>query len=85
MIFDVKNTAGKKVKVYCRKGLEIKAATKYNTKTREVEMFLMGVSESGQKLVLTRSLKRGQTFPRQAIKVKVKIQGSFIIVDGKRY
>lgn len=87
MIFNVKNTAGlgKKCKVYAHVGLEIKAATKYNTRTREVEMFLMGKSTTGTPMVLTKPLKRGRMWPREAIKVKIKIPGSYIVVDGKKY
>lgn len=88
MIFNVKNTAGKKVKVYAYPGLQIKAATKYNTRTREIEMFLLGETDNGQKRVLTvpdKVTKRNQLFPRKTLKVKVKIPGSFILVNGKKY
>lgn len=85
MIFNVKNTAGKKVKVYAYVGLEIKAVTKYNTRTREIEMFLMGETEKGQKRILTAPASRNRMFPRKVLKTKIKIPGSFIVVNGKKY
>jgi hypothetical protein len=85
MIFNVKNTIGKKVKVYAHPGVEIKDVTKYNTRTREIEILLFGFTGDGGRRVITKPAKKGYLFPRKVVKVKVKIPYSFIIVNGKRY
>lgn len=85
MIFDVKNTKGKKVKVYDQTGLEIKTAFKYNTRTREVHMYLTGTSAAGKTRIVTTPVSKKSTYPRQVVKFKLKIPGSFIIVNGKKY
>ena len=86
MIFNAKNTfsKGKKATVYAHPGLQIKAATSYNTKTREIELYVLGQTSNGQTRIVTKPTTKNM-FPRKPIKVKIKIPGSFIIVDGKRY
>lgn len=85
MIFTVENTKGKKATVYDQTGLELNAAVKYNTRTREVTLLLTGISANGKRRVVTKPVKRSSTYPREVIKVKVKIPGSFIVVDGKKF
>lgn len=90
MIFNVRNTAGKgkKVQVFDAQGTLIGSCFRYNTKTKEVSMFLTGKHPTVKnKRVLMKSIK-----PRvkgglswATMKIKVKIPGSYIIVDGKKY
>lgn len=86
MIYNAKNTAGlgRKCRVYAYAGLEIKGVTKYNTRTREVEFLLFGYTSGGERRVLTTPVTK-QLFPRKVVKMKVKIPGSFIMINGKRY
>lgn len=85
MVFTTKNTKGKKVKIFDAAGVQISAASKYNTRTREVTFYLTGKDAGGKTRVVTKSLKKGCTFPREVVEFKVKIPGSFIIVNGKRF
>ena len=88
MIFNVKNTKGKKAILYDAKGTPIKGAFKYNTKTREVSMYLTGRSSNTNKLkTLMKSVKPKAGLSRgwETLRVTVKIPGSWIIVDGKKY
>jgi hypothetical protein len=86
MIFNVKNTAGmgRRVKVFAYAGLEIRAVTKYNTRTREVEFFVLGYTANGTTRALTEPTG-DKLFPRKVVKMKLKLPGSFIVVDGKKY
>ena len=90
MIFDVKNTfgKGKKATVYDAQGTAIPSAFKYNTKTREVSMYLTGKNSTvSTKKILMKSVKPrlGLSLAWEVLKVTVKIPGSWIIVDGKKY
>lgn len=83
MILDIKSTKGKNVKVYDAHGCLIGACYKYNTKTREVWMFLTGRTEKGVPKILCKLVKETKTSKRWAtLKVKLKIPGSYAIVDG---
>lgn len=87
MIFDTINTASKKVKLYDAQGVEITTCFRYNTKTREAELYLTGKKTSTVKhTILTKKKKTskpGQHF--SVLKIKVKIPGSYIVVDGVKY
>lgn len=85
MIFEAKNTKGK-ARVYDQTGLYIRAVTKYNTRTREATILLLGKNiYDGKERVITFPLKRNKSYPRKALTVKVKIPGSYLTLNGKRY
>jgi hypothetical protein len=86
MIFDTKNTAGKKVEVYSYNGVKISAVKKYNTKTREAVIFLIGEDKKGNKRAAT-SIKKKTKYrlAMDVVTVKVKLRGSYILVNGKKY
>lgn len=87
MIFSAKNIRSKSAKVYDAHGILIGAAFRYDTKTREVSIFLTGRNDKNEPRVLcrlaTKQPKTGKSW--KALKVKVKIPGSYIIIDGKKY
>lgn len=90
MIFDTKNTKGKgtNVQVFDAQGLLIPSAFKYNTRTRAVSMYLTGRHPTNKnRSVLTKKIrpKKGQSLAWEILKVTVKIPGSYIVVDGKKY
>lgn len=87
MVFDVKNTKGKKVKIYDSRGTQILNAFKYNTRTREVSLYLYGKNALNKDSVVmfNRSHKDKKGYTHDLVRVKVKVPGSFIIVNGKRY
>lgn len=91
MILTVKNTAGKgkKVKIFDARGTVIPGVVQYNTKTREVIMFLGGPTNSKGKSIILVSRKESKSrfYSSVAFKllsVKVKIPGSYAIVNGKK-
>lgn len=86
MIFNPKNTAGKKVTVFAHRGAYIvKDVKKYNTRTREVTIYVRVEGLDGAKRVLTVPVKRGHMHPRKIATVTIKIPDSYIVVGGKRY
>ena len=90
MIFNVKNTAGmgKKCAVYDAQGTKISSCFRYDTKTREVSMFLTGHHPKiKNKKVLTKRIRARKPYVMAwaTLKVKVKIPGSYIVVDGVKY
>lgn len=85
MIFTTENTAGKKVEIFDAQGSTIPWATKYNTKTREVTMFLVGKKKNGQKGSTKLLMKSVGTTQWKPLSVKIKIPGSYIVVDGTKY
>jgi len=88
MIFNVENTRKKKVKVYDAGGVEIDYCYSYNTKTREAKLYLTGnrPNKTGRS-VLKKTLKPTKKFAMRwaLLKATVKIPGSYIVVNGKRY
>lgn len=86
MVFTVKNTKNKKVKVFDVAGTLIGGVTKYNTKTREATLFLIGTTTDKSRMVVSTLGKlTGNGFQRKPVSVKVKLPGSFIMVNNKKY
>lgn len=88
MIFNIKNTSGKKVKLYDAQGTQILGCYRYNTKTRETSLYLTGQHPKiKHKKTLTKRIKprKGESMAWATLKVKVKIPGSYIVVDGVKY
>ena len=80
MIFESKKLNGKKAMVYDSKGNRITTCFKYNTKTREAFLFLLALKpKSNEQTLLLCFDKKGKI-----VKAKVKLPGSYILVDGKR-
>lgn len=75
MFFDLKNTKGKKVKVFDPFGNLIKAATYYDPVSREVEFYATSTKDP---------LKFACPYGR-LIKVRCHMIGSWIEIDGVRY
>ncbi len=84
MIIKASTFKGKKAKVFDASGSLIGSAYAYNTKTREVSMYLIGTSLSGSVKILL-AKKRSLNYQRRALTVKVKIPGSYLMLSGKKY
>ena len=90
MIFNVKNTAGmgKRATLYDAFGTEILACYRYDTRTREASLYLTGKHpkiEAKKTLMKRIKPRKGQSMAWATLKVKVKIPGSYIVVDGVKY
>ena len=84
MIFEAGTAQGKKTEVFDAMGHLIGSCFKYNSKTRVVEMFLT-VVKSKKGPARTMMMKEVGKGSWQAVKIKVKVPGSYAIMDGKRY
>lgn len=88
MIFNVKNTRGKTVKVHDVRGTEVKGVYYYNTKTRLTKMYLMGqgLLKDKPRVLMTRPKgKQRSDFHVEIVKVSLILKGSTIEVNGKVY
>lgn len=85
MIFTPKNTRGKKVTVFDYKGTMITHVVKYNTKTREAEILLIGLdrNDDTKAIVVKNDNKNGYSV--SPVKIKIKLPGSYIQVDNTTY
>ena len=83
MFFNIKNAAGKKVKVIDAMGREIKYVQSYDTATRNAVILVPNgtVNENGKPNFITTQKDGINTI----LKTKVTLRGSKIIVDGKTY
>lgn len=79
MIFTVKNTKDKNVRVYDAAGNIIPYAYYYNTKTKVVGVYV--TAKRGDRSTI--ALRSQKSDYNTAVRVKVKIPGSYIEVNGK--
>jgi hypothetical protein len=85
MRLNVKNTAGKRVKIYDFTGVEITGVKSFDTKTGDMVLFLIGNRDgSSLKEYPLRSKIRSKCFRARVVTVKVKIKGAYAIVDGQK-
>lgn len=89
MIYTSGNTGSKKVVVYASFGLRLLNVRRYNTKTREVELYILGHTGStgSKQRVVTGKVRKDQKspFPRMAVTVKIVLPDSWIEINGKKY
>jgi ribosomal protein L13 len=87
MIFTAEKTKGKSVQVFDAAGVQLTGVNRYDSKTREATIYLTGINVYGKEKVLRKRLggKKVAFGPFAVLKVKVKIPGSTIVVDGVKY
>jgi len=79
MRLTVANSKHRMVRVYDSRGVQIRTAIAFDTKTGQMELYLTGKFKGKDKLICTQT-----TAYDKPVIVKVKIKGAYATIDGKK-
>lgn len=85
MIFDIKNTKGKKVQVYDAMGKPINIVRSYDTITRWAEIVVPTGKRARHGHSAMMMVVVGDGLDKKVATAQVQLLGSWIVVDGERY